>query len=90
MSCLTLAETQYTMWRGDGTIAGIAARIEDGVGREVGFWSGDKGYGYTGQTIMVYMSGRNHQTSFSAALTPDEARQLAASLIAMAGRIDHE
>lgn len=87
---LTRAETVYTMYRADNprALPGIIATLEDGVGREVGFWVGDPGWGYSGRTIGVYANGRNGQTSVSVAITPTEARALAASLSAMADRID--
>ena len=90
MATLTRAETERTEWRYDGTLPGIFAKIEDGVGRSAGFWVGDPGWGYRGKTVTMYVKGRNGQTSFSVELTPDEARRLAFSLTAMADYIPAE
>ncbi len=88
MSALTRAETEYTQWRGDGTIAGISAVLSDGVGREVGFWDGPKSWGHQGTRVQVYGRGRNNQTNFSVELYPADVRRLAASLLAMADAIE--
>jgi hypothetical protein len=60
------------------------AKIEDGVGREVGVWVGDPGWGYEGKRVTVYAKGANGRTIMSAELPPGEARRLAASILAMA------
>lgn len=88
MSAIERAETTWTEWRYDGTGAGIMARLSDGVGREVGIWMGRDGYGHNGRHIQVYGRGRNNQVNFSASLLPDEARSLAASILAMADKVD--
>lgn len=88
MPTLKRAETERTQWRGDGTLPGIMAKIEDG-GRELGAWVGDPGqYGYRGDGVTLYVKGRNGQTTASWWLTPTETRALIASLSAMVEMVD--
>ena len=85
---LILAEKSLTDWRGDGTLPGIMARITDGADRIVGFWAGGQLDWGGDDRVHVYVKGRNGQTSFSTSMTADEARDLAASLMAMAAQCD--
>lgn len=83
MSALRLAETEWTLWRGDGTGEGIMARIVDN-GRVMGFWVGPGGYGHNPQLIQTYVTGANGRSIMSPALRPADIRKLCASLLAMA------
>lgn len=85
---LTRAETTHTEYRGDGTLPGIMARLDDGAGRHVGFWSNPPDGYMADDRVHAYVKGRNGQVSFSAAMTPAEARRLAASLLAMADQVE--
>ena len=87
---LTRHETTWTMFRYDGTLPGIMAKLEDGVGRAIHFWVGQPGWGYQGKTVTVCAQGRNGQTSVAVDMAPDEARSLAASLLAMADAAERE
>jgi len=88
MSALKRAETTWTDWRADGTIAGISTLIDDGNGRSIGLWHGAEGWGHDGRTVTAYAKGANGRLLFSVYLKPDDVRRLAASLVAMADSID--
>jgi len=95
---LILAEKSLTHWRDDGTLPGIMARITDGANRIVGFWAGCPAAACTrcsdrldwggDDRVHVYVEMKNGHTSFSTSMTADEARDLAASLMAMAAQCD--
>ena len=85
---LILAEKSLTHWRDDGTLPGIMARITDGANRIVGFWAGDRLDWGGDDRVHVYVEMKNGHTSFSTSMTADEARDLAASLMAMAAQCD--
>lgn len=86
MAILARAETAHTEYRGDGTLPGIMAKLEES-GRVIGFWSNPPDGYCADRLVHVYVKGKSGQTTVAMAMSGDAARRLAASLLAMADQV---